>query len=182
MFSEPLERLGLAYMVTGSVASIAYGEPRLTHDVDMVAEISSADTARLAAAFAPESFYCPPVEVMTVEARRERRGHFNIIHHETGFKADVFVAGEDPLHAWALARRRRIEIEGGRSFWLAPPEYVIIRKLEYFREGGSDKHLRDIRGMLAASAGLMDQQALDELLRKTGTTELWRMARAPIQG
>ena len=35
-FLEPLERLGLPYCVTGSVAASVYGEPRLTADIDIV--------------------------------------------------------------------------------------------------------------------------------------------------
>jgi len=54
------------------------------------------------------------------------------------------------LHAWALSNRRRIRLDSGPA-WIAPPEYVILRKLEFFREGEQDKHLRDVRFMLAAS-------------------------------
>lgn len=41
LFVRRLNSLGIRYMVTGSVASIAYGEARLTHDVDIVVEISA---------------------------------------------------------------------------------------------------------------------------------------------
>jgi len=176
IFGEPLDRLGLTYMVTGSVASTAYGEPRLTHDVDVVVALTAEEAGKLGTAFPPESFYCPPVEVLVVEARRDRRGHFNLIHHSTGWKADVYLAGQDPLHAWALARRSRLELGPGRSFWLAPPEYVIVRKLEYYREGGSEKHLRDIRGMLAVSGDILERQSMEELIRQGGLTEAWRKA------
>ena len=176
IFSEPLDRLGMAYMVTGSVASMAYGEPRLTNDVDLVLALSAATAGKLVAAFPLDSFYCPPLEVLTVEARRERRGRFNLIHHQTGCKADVYVAGQDPLHAWAFSRRKRLEIGAGTSFWLAQPEYVIVRKLEYYREGGSEKHLRDIRGMLAASGDILDRQSLEEWVRVGGLQEQWCVA------
>jgi hypothetical protein len=90
--------------------------------------------ARLPEVFPPAEFYCPPAEVIAVEVAREQRGHFNIIHHETGFKADVFLSGRDPLHAWGLARARQLEMEG-QVLVVAPPEDVIVRKLEYYREG-----------------------------------------------
>jgi hypothetical protein len=160
-------------MVTGSVASIAYGEPRLTHDIDLVAEFDRARIPELVAAFPPEEFYCPPEEVVVVESRRPQRGHFNLIHHPTGLKADIYTAGENPLHRWALAHRRRIE-EAGEPVWLAPPEYVIVRKLEYFREGGSEKHLRDVRGMLAVSKDLIDRPLLEHKLAEAGLQDEWR--------
>src|SRR4029077_17657497 len=128
MFTQRLNSLGVAYMVSGSVAVIIYGEPRLTHDLDLIVGLAPADIPRLREAFPPTEFYCPPAEIIEVEMAREQRGHFNIIHHESGFKADVYLNGRDPLHAWGLARARRLEVDG-QVFVVAPPEYVILRKL-----------------------------------------------------
>lgn len=159
-------------MVSGSVAVIVYGEPRLTHDVDLVAVLDREHIARLPEAFPPGEFYCPPEEEIRLEAEREQRGHFNLIHLQTGFKADVYLAGRDPLHAWALARTRRLEVDG-EPVVLAPPEYVILRKLEFFREGGSEKHLRDIRSMLAISPDLIRRIELEKLVAERGLLEAW---------
>jgi hypothetical protein len=159
-------------MVSGSVAVIAYGEPRLTHDVDLVAVLDRQHIGRLPEAFPADEFYCPPEEEIRLEVEREQRGHFNLIHHQTGFKADVYLAGRDPLHAWALARTRQVEVDG-EPIVLAPPEYVILRKLEFLREGGSEKHLRDIRSMLAASPDLIQRAELDGLVAARGLTEEW---------
>src|SRR6266481_3665486 len=87
LFVRPLNRAGIRYVVTGSVAAIFYGEPRLTHDVDFVVFLKETDIQALAESFRPPDFYLPPAEVITSETRREQRGHFNIIHVETGFKA-----------------------------------------------------------------------------------------------
>ena len=62
LFIRPLNRLGIAYMVTGSAASMAYGIPRVTLDIDMVVELTVAQTALLASAFPQQSYYCPPRE------------------------------------------------------------------------------------------------------------------------
>lgn len=58
--------------------------------------------------------------------------------------------------------------------FVAPPEYVIVRKPEYFRAGGSEKHLRDIRAMLAVSSELRDRLALKTWLRRRGLENEWR--------
>ncbi len=100
MFTQRLNTLGVAYMVSGSVAVIICGEPRLTHDVDLIVVLDREHIARLPEVFPPAEFYCLPTEVIAVEVAREQRGHFNIIHQETGFKADVYLSGRDPLHAW----------------------------------------------------------------------------------
>jgi hypothetical protein len=178
MFTQRLNALGVAYMVSGSVAVIIYGEPRLTHDVDLIVVLDREHIARLPEVFPPADFYCPPAEVIELEAAREQRGHFNIIHHETGFKADVYLSGRDPLHAWGLARARQLEVDG-QMLVVAPPEYVIVRKLEYYREGGSEKHLRDIRSMLDASPDAIHLAELEEQIVARGLKEAWRRVERP---
>jgi len=157
--------MGVKYMVTGAVANIVYGEPRLTHDIDLVLEIEAEGAEKITSSFPLDEFYCPPIEVIIIESKRRMRGHFNIIHHKTGFKADIYIAGDDPLHAWALQNRKRISIKG-KNFWIAPIEYVILRKLEYYREGGSEKHLQDITGMIAASGDQIDWPLLIEKIKQ----------------
>jgi len=157
-------------MITGSTACIAYGVPRLTNDIDVVIEIGRGQVGFLVQAFPAEEFYCPPLEVIGVEIERPRRGHFNIIHVASGLKADCYTMGDDPLHRWGMSGRRRIEIAGEPVF-LAPPEYVILRKLEYFREGGSAKHLQDIRGIIDVSGCSLDWP---ELRRRIDESELQR--------
>ena len=173
LFTQLLNKLGVAYMVSGSVAVIIYGAPRLTHDVDLIVVLDRSHIGRLQELFPPEQFYCPPAEVIAVEAAREQRGHFNIIHHETGFKADLYLSGRDPLHAWGLARARRLEVEG-QVLVVAPPEYVILRKLEYYREGGSEKHLRDIRSMLDTSPKAINIAELEQQIAARGLQEAWQ--------
>ncbi len=150
LFASRLNRLGVPYMVTGATAAIVYGQPRVTNDIDVVLALDSAAVFRLEECFPETEFYIPPESVVRVEQGRRQRGHFNIIHHESGYKADVYLAGEDPLHTWALPLRRELTW-GDEIMMVAPPEYVIVRKLEYFREGGSPKHLLDIRAMLAVT-------------------------------
>lgn len=173
MFTQRLNTLGIPYMVSGSVAVIIYGEPRLTHDVDLIVVLDREHIAPLREAFPPAEFYCPPAEVIEVEAARNQRGHFNIIHHENGFKADLYLSGRDPLHAWGLARARKLDVEG-QVLSVAPPEYVILRKLEYFREGRSEKHLRDIRSILNTSANPVLTAELEQQIFTRGLQDVWR--------
>jgi hypothetical protein len=175
LFTRRLEALGARYMVSGSIAVIIYGAPRLTNDVDLIVVLDQARAARLTEVFAETEFYVPPLEALRIEAAREQRGHFNIIHHETGFKADIYLAGDDPLHAWALTRARKLAL-GGESIVVAPPEYVILRKLEFHREGGSEKHLRDIRSMMDTSADAIDRPTLERMIAERGLQDGWRSA------
>jgi len=177
IFTRKLEALDLAYMVSGSVAAIYYGEPRLTNDVDIIVFLAREDAERVERAFPRDQFYCPPVEVIQLEVARSQRGHFNLIHHETGFKADIYVGGRDELHTWGVANRRRVRL-GKDTISLAPPEYVIIRKLEFYREGGSPKHLRDVLAMVHGLGPDWNREALDRLVESHGLAREWQAALA----
>jgi len=174
LFVRPLQQAGFRHIVTGSVAAIFYGEPRLTLDVDLVVFLNDRDIARLPGIFPSSDFYVPTPEVIAAEARREERGHFNILHLPTGFKADLYMTGRDELEAWAFRFQRRVQFEG-ETIALAPPEYVIVRKLEYYREGGSEKHLRDLRSMLAVSGEQLDQPALQDWIQRRGLQAEWKL-------
>jgi hypothetical protein len=160
-------------MVTGAVAAIAYGEPRMTNDVDLILRLEPGDAETLISAFASPEYYVPPLEVIEEERQRPRYGHFNIIHHDSALRADIYLVGDDPLHEWAMARRRTAPI-GGDAIWFAPLEYVIVRKLEYFQHSGSDRHLRDIAGMLRVSWELVDQAELQRLIAERELAAAWQ--------
>lgn len=177
VFVAALEASGLPYCVTGSVASGIYGEPRLTVDIDFVLLLRVTDIDRLRAVFPEEQYYIPSPEVLLSEAQRGERGMFNVIHHEGMLKADVFLAARDPLHHWALKHRRRGPLSSGIEIWVAPPEYVILRKLEYFREGGREKHLRDIRFMLAITD--VDRGFIEEHVARLGLAVQWAESQLP---
>jgi len=170
IFAAPLNRTGQPYMVVGSVAAITYGVHRLTNDLDAVLQMSLANVRQVHAAFSPEEFYVPPLEVLREEAMRRDRGHFNVIHHASGYKADVFLRPNDPLETWAFARRREVEVEG-EPVWIAPPELVIIRKLEFFREGQQQKHIGDIQGLLKFET--LDLRFIEIQVERLGLREQW---------
>jgi hypothetical protein len=152
---EPLEGIGVSYMITGGVASVIYGDPRFTRDVDVVMELQPKEVTALVAAFDPVMFYVPPAEALEAEASRHEGGHFNVIHRETALRADVDLGGDDPLIPWAFDRRMRLPV-GDTEIWVAPIEYVILRKLEYYEHAGSDRHLRDVAMMLRISGETVD--------------------------
>jgi hypothetical protein len=176
IFTRKLESLGIRYMVSGSVAAIYYGEPRMTNDVDIIVFLQRPDATRLEAAFPADEFYCPPHDVIQIEISRSQRGHFNLIHHETGFKADIYPVCDD-LHLWGLSRAQLVSIdEDAVSF--APPEYVVVRKLQFFREGGSQKHLRDVNRMLASLGEAWDRSDLLDLIRDHRLEPEWQQVLA----
>lgn len=77
LFIRPLSGAQIRYFISGSVAAMLYGEPRVTLDIDLVVFLHAADIARLPLLYPSSAFYLPPREVIAVEAARERRGHFH---------------------------------------------------------------------------------------------------------
>lgn len=177
VFVAALEASGLPYCVTGSVASGIYGEPRMTGDIDFVLLLRVQDIGKLRSVLPEDRFYVPPTEMLVAEASRNERGMFNILHHEGMLKADVFIAARDPLHHWALKHRRREPLADGITISVAPPEYVILRKLEYLRDGGSVKHVRDIRFMLACTD--VDRRFIEVNVERLGLGAQWAECQLP---
>lgn len=176
LIADRLNSTGAIWMATGSIASMTYGDYRVTNDIDIVLVLAPSTVGKMGAAFPLDEFYCPPPDVISIEAARPEHGHFNLIHHETGFKADIYIAGTDALTQWAFTHRQKIPFDES-VLWVAPPEYVIIGKLEFFREGGSDKHLRDIRGILKATD--IDRSFLENEIARRGLNEFWNKSRNP---
>ena len=170
VFTEPLDREQIPYMIVGAFAAIAFGVFRTTNDLDVVIAVGAAMAGRIERAFPETDFYVPPRETLVTELSRTARGHFNIIHNATMAKLDCYPAGDDWLQLWGLKNRKAIEAEG-RRLWIAPPEVVILKKLEFFIEGGSAKHLNDVRGILAVVD--VDRAFIGEHVARLGLQEPW---------
>jgi hypothetical protein len=177
LFVAPLNRVGIEYMVTGGLAAIVYGHPRLTLDVDLVIRLPSESASVFTALWPADEFYVPPVEVVAEESARPGAGHCNVIHSTSMLRADVYFAGNDALAAWALGRRV-VRVVQGEAVQFAPIEYVILSKLRYYRDGGSDRHLRDIARMLEVSGSEVDGSTLEAWVGRLDLAREWMQARS----
>jgi hypothetical protein len=173
LFILPLEQARFEYMVTGSVASTIYGEPRLTHDIDLVLLLRVSDIEKFSSIFPSSEYYCPPPEIIRIELSRQNYAHFNLIHHESGYKADFYPFTGNTLHSWALKNINIIPISSDLQLKVAPPEYVILRKLQYYREGRSEKHCSDIRKMLSLATFPIDRIIIEEWVSELELTKEW---------
>ncbi len=171
---KKLEENNLPYMIVGSMASMVYGEPRMTHDLDLVIHLLPQEAQRLETLFPSEEFYCPPLEVTRAEI--VHCGQFNLIHHDSGLKIDIIIRKKTEHALTEFTRRRKVPFFGKYELYLASPEDVIIKKMEYFREGGSQKHLKDIRGILAETP--LDQDYLTHWVGKLSLEKEWEQVHA----
>jgi len=172
-----LERLGVPYMLVGSLASAAYGEPRMTQDIDVVVDLGEQQVGALCRAFSSAEFYVS--ESAALDALR-RRTQFNIIHVGSGTKIDLVIL---PTGAWGKAefsRRRRMLILPDLEGYCARPEDVILGKMVHYREGGSEKHLRDITGILKVSGDAVDRSYVTRWADQMGLADIWQAVLARL--
>jgi len=170
-----LESLGIPYMVTGSVGAMLYGEPRLTNDMDVVVELPAEAVLRFLALFPPPEFYTPARETMRTEIGR--RGQFNVIHSGSGSKVDFIIRKDTAFAREEFARRQVSAFSEGLDCRSATPEDIVLSKLMSYREGGSEKHLRDIGGILRVSDDRIDMTYLAKWVAVLGLTREWDRAR-----
>lgn len=165
-----LEEAGIKYLITGSMASMVYGEPRFTNDVDIVVEAHENDIARLKGCFTEDEFYFS--EDAAGKAIRNE-GQFNVIHPSTGFKIDFIIRKNEPFEDSRFSRIKRLKAAGDTVASFASPEDVIIKKMQYYKLGGSEKHLRDITGILKVSKDMIDYGYIDRWAERLDVTDVW---------
>ena len=156
---EALEELRIPYHIGGSVASSLYGIPRLTIDVDIIADLRL-EHARPLVNRLQTDYYID--EDMIRDAIRHRSS-FNLIHLDTMLKVDVYLPKSRSFDQEELQRvQQEVLLEGTRPFKVASPEGTILNKLEWYRMGGevSDRQWNDILGVLKVQGTHLDMAYL----------------------
>lgn len=177
-FCARLADVDIHCLVVGSVAAMHFGEPRATIDIDLVVDASPESSGRIASAFRDERYYVPPVATIERELRRQG-GMFNIVDTTTGLKADCYTPGRDELGTYQFAHAISGTL-GTRPVSFAPAAAIIAMKLRYHALSGQDKHLRDIRAMLATSPEQIDLGFLERWTVAQGLSEVWQRCRARV--
>lgn len=156
---DAFDALNIPYLITGSVALGAWGMPRSTADVDLVAAMELAHAAPFTQAL-HDLYY---VDLSSVVDAIAYGSSFNLTHHATNINLDVFIGAATPWTAVQLARTRAVRLPGTeRAARIASPEDLLLNKLRWFEEGNrvSDQQWRDIQGLLRVQAGQLDLEYL----------------------
>ena len=168
---EVLERLGLDYVVGGSLASSLHGIPRSTQDADVVVDLPRERVPELIAALG-SAFYA---DEEAAASAAERRAAFNVIHLETMFKVDLFVLADSPAGRAEMRRRRRYEVgEGGEALYFASAEDTVLQKLAWYRLGNevSDRQWLDLLGVLRVQGARLDRAYLADVAAELAVADL----------
>jgi len=165
-----LDEVGIPYMVVGSVASIAYSQPRTTYGIDIVIDPSRDTLLRAVDAFDPVAYYVD--RDAALDALR-RRSLFNVIDLQTGWKVDLVIRRARPFSVEEL-RRRRAGVVLGVSTYIASPEDTILAKLEWAKQGGgSEQQLRDCAAIVGVQGDALDRAYIERWIGELGVEAEW---------
>jgi hypothetical protein len=142
--SAALDSMGIEYMVTGSVASSFYGEPRLSHDIDVLLHVTAESAVRLA-----------------------------IVDTDSGDKVDFWILTSSPYDRERFRRRVRVDAFGA-AVWVSSSEDVILSKLSWsMKAGGREKQFRDALRVFEVQEGRLDVAYCKQWAAALGVQELW---------
>jgi len=167
-----LNACGTQYMLTGSMASNAWGIPRSTHDLDFVIQLPTSQVPALVRAFGDPDYF---VDEASVRAAYEPPHQFNVIHVPSALKADFWLLRPVPFEREMFSRRLK-DVWFGEPLWLATAEDVILHKLYWNRITPSDRQLGDVAGVVQVQQDKLDKDYLRYWRSSLGWRPSWRGA------
>jgi hypothetical protein len=167
---QVLTDLGVDYMATGSVVSSVQGEPRSSHDIDLVVALPAGAAPALVSAFPPPHYYLSADAI----ADAVRTGTmFNLLALDEGDKVDFWVLTDEPFDRSRFGRRRQ-EPVWGIPLTVSAPEDTILAKLRWAKlAGGSEKQFVDALRIYEVQRPNLDLDYLASWVVQLGVEPLW---------
>ena len=166
-----LEAADVAYMITGSMVSSVLGDPRLTHDIDIVVNIRAAQIAGIRAAFSSDEYAFDEVAATEAIARRDQ---FQLLEYASGDKDDFGIyKPEDPHDRSMFERRHPVSLVGVECM-IPTAEDLIVRKLLWAHEYESEKHFLDALGVFELQFTKLDLAYLKKWITRLRLQTIWQ--------
>jgi hypothetical protein len=167
---KSLENAGIDYMITGSIASSLQGEPRSTHDIDIVISMHLSEVQKIINAFKPPEFFLNEASIR--EAVKTGK-MFNIIEGKQGDKIDFWMLTEEAFDNSRFSRKYAENFEG-IELYVSSPEDTILAKLRWAKlSGGSEKQFTDALRVFEIQQGKLDMDYLQHWSGQLNIKELW---------
>lgn len=163
-----LNQLDLPYFVTGGVAVTYYGEPRTTHDVDLVISMRESDVAVLRQELDRDFF----IDDESIRAALREQSMFNAVHKDSGFKVDFWLLHDDEFARTRFVRRKLVRVLGV-DMYVVSPEDTLITKLDWFKMSDIDKHFSDAEGIYRIQKETLDTDYIARWCATKGLSDLW---------
>ena len=175
---QALDAAQIPYMITGSVASSLQGEPRASHDVDLVVTIEKSKIAALKQSFPSPNYY---LDEGSIQEAVKKKDMFNLIDAESGDKVDFWILKAEPFDQSRFFRRY-LENFQGVGMYISRPEDTILVKLKWAKlSGGSEKQFTDALRIYEVQAGNLDLDYLKRWADKLNVNDLWQRIRAEAE-
>ena len=155
-----LEGVGIAYMIAGSTGSSFHGHPRATNDLDIIIAPSEKQLDAFVAYLGADYY----VSTDAAKAAFNDKTMFNVVDNATGWKVDLVVRKERAFSIEEFQRRRKVRMMGSDVF-IVSPEDVILSKLEWAKNSGSEQQLRDALGVIEVQGDDLDLEYLEKWAR-----------------
>ena len=171
---ETLDQNALDYMITGSVASSLQGEPRSTHDIDLIIAIQEADIDDLVEAFPPPEYY---LDAAAIREAISHKSMFNLINVAEGDKVDFWILTNQAFDQSRFARKYTEEVLGMRLKVSSPEDTILAKLLWALKSGGSEKQFTDALRIFEVQYGNLDLDYLKKWVAILGVEEMWNSLR-----
>jgi hypothetical protein len=170
------ESLNIPYYITGGVCVIAYGDPRTTRNLDVVAECEPSEIMTIITQLEGEGFYSPPGAMEDIQSSKGRV--LSVTHMQLVLNADIVLNANTEFDRSKMERRRleAIGLDESEQFWLASPEDLILAKLLWGQQSESEKQWRDILGVLKVQGDSLDFAYLTQWASQLDLTALMQRA------
>lgn len=178
VLQQALDGIGIPYMVTGSFASSAHGEPRASKDIDVVIAPTREQLIELIRQFPAGKYHALEFEALDAF---DRRSMFNVIDYATGWKIDLIVKKGRPFSDVEFNRRQELDFAGLRLSF-ATAEDILISKLEWVKEGESQRQLEDAAGIIRVQGENLDTAYVEYWVRQLGLDDQWAAAKTRAAG
>jgi len=137
------DKLGIQYMLTGSLAMSYYVQPRMTRDIDLVVEIPPGMIEKIEEIFEVDYY----LSVDSIKDAVKNGFIFNLIHNKSSIKIDCIIRKNEQYRIVEFERRRKIKITDFHIF-IVSKEDLIISKLCWIKEGNSELQKNDVKNLL----------------------------------
>ena len=162
-----LEKTGIEYMLTGSMAMNYYSQPRMTRNIDVVVALSHCHVDVFLSSFHPDYY----VTRETVESSLRQHSMFNLVHMESIIKVDCIIRKTSDYRLHEFERWQRISIEDF-STWIVSKEDLILSKLDWAKDSHSELQIRDIKSLNAAG---FDEKYIQNWIHSLGLVDIWKV-------
>jgi len=168
---QALEQAEIPYMITGSIASSLQGEPRSTHDIDVIISIQKSRGHKLFEVFRPTDFY---LDKESIWEAIDRRTLFSLVDLKEGGKVDFWILTDEPFDRSRFSRRCQEDFMG-LKMQVSSPEDTILAKLRWAKlSGGSEKQFTDALRVYEVQYGTLDMAYMESWAKTLDVELLWK--------